>query len=73
MNLSKIKKGQSVKIDSIPENLALRLFSLGIREGDTAECISRTYLGPVVLRKAHAFNQVAINHKFAETIAVTVK
>lgn len=73
MNLNKVKTGQNIKIDFIPEDLALRLFSLGIKEGDTAECISRSYHGPVVLRKSHAFNQVAITHKFAESISVTVK
>jgi Fe2+ transport system protein FeoA len=73
MNLSQVKPGQSIKIDYIPEGLELRLFSLGIKAGDSAECISRSYYGPVVLRKDHAFNQVAITHKFAESISVTVK
>ncbi len=73
MNLNQVKAGQNIKIDFIPEDLELRLFSLGLKAGDTAECIARSYLGPVVLRKKHAFNQVAITHKFAENIAVTLK
>ncbi len=73
MNLNQVKPGQSIKIDFIPEDLEIRLFSLGIKTGDIAECISRSYCGPVVLRKDRAFNQVAITHRFAESISVTVK
>jgi|688.fasta_scaffold01462_18 Fe2+ transport system protein FeoA len=73
MNLNQVKPGQSIKIDFIPEDLELRLFSLGIKAGDSAECISRSYYGPVVLRKDRAFNQVAITHRLAENISVTVK
>ena len=43
MNLNQVKPGQSIKIDFIPEDLELRLFSLGIKAGDSAECISRSY------------------------------
>lgn len=73
MNLSQVRPGQDFIIQFIPENLELRLFSLGLKVGDAVACTSRNYKGPVVLRKKNSCNQLAINHNFAQSITVNVK
>ena len=71
MNLSEVKPGQKIKIKSVPEAIELRLHSLGIKVGDFVACISRNFLGPVVLQKQKNFNQIAINHSYASSISVS--
>ncbi|NQY80228.1 MAG: ferrous iron transport protein A [Candidatus Caenarcaniphilales bacterium] len=73
MNLNEVRPGQNFIIKFIPEDIELRLCSLGLRVGDIVSCISRNFRGPVVLRKKNSFSQLAINHNFAQSIAVNVK
>lgn len=72
MNLNQVKPGQSFTIEFIPEDIELRLCSLGLKVGDKVACISRNFRGPVVLRKKNSFSQLAINHNFARSISVNV-
>ncbi len=73
MNLSQVKPGQDFTIKFIPEDIELRLCSLGLRVGDMVACISRNFRGPVVLRKKNSYSQLAINYNFAQSISVNVK
>lgn len=69
--LIEAKKGQSVRIHSLPHGkLRAYFIRLGISEGDSVVCHERLPGGTVVLRKNR--QEVAIGHKLAGEILVVI-
>ncbi len=69
MTLDKVKKGQKVRIISIPDpNIRAQAIRFGIAEGETVICDEVVPAGPVVLRKNR--QQIAMGRRLAGTIVV---
>lgn len=69
MTLDKVKKGQKVRIISIPDpNIRSQAIRFGIAEGETVICDEVVPAGPVVLRKNR--QQIAMGRRLAGTIVV---
>jgi len=69
MTLDKAKRGQIIRIISIPhEPVRVQAIRFGISEGEVVECEEVLPAGPVVLRK---YNQeIAIGRKLARKIEI---
>jgi len=71
MVLAQVKKGQNLKILSIPNDLIrAQAIRLGIGEGSVVTCAEQIPAGPVVLRKNR--QEVAIGHGLAKEILVEI-
>ncbi len=71
VHLNTVKKGQWLKIQSIPEGeLHARFVRLGMHEGARLRCIERLPGGTIVLAKRR--QQLAIGHTLARQISVLI-
>ncbi len=69
MTLDKIKKGQSVKILSIPNRQVKdQAIRFGIAEGAVVEVQDVVPAGPIVLKKGH--QEIAFGRRLAKEISV---
>ncbi len=69
MNLEKVKRGQIIKIRSIPnEIIRAQALRFGIGEGTTVQCEEIIPAGPVILRKNR--QEIAIGRGLARLIKV---
>ncbi|WXR61828.1 ferrous iron transport protein A [Peptostreptococcaceae bacterium AGR-M142] len=69
MKLSSIKKGESVKIMSIPdENIRVQAIRIGLYEGAKLVCFEKIPSGPVILK--NRFQEIAIGRNLANSIVI---
>ncbi|KKM09173.1 iron transporter [Clostridiales bacterium PH28_bin88] len=69
MTLDKVKRGQWIKILSIPEaEVRAQAIRFGIMEGEVISCAEVVPSGPVILSKNK--QEIAIGRKLAERIQV---
>ncbi|TYO98042.1 FeoA family protein [Desulfallas thermosapovorans] len=71
MTLDKAKRGQHVKIISIPnENIRAQAIRFGIAEGEVVLCEEVLPAGPIVLRKNR--QEIAIGRGLANRITIAL-
>ncbi|MBM7854804.1 Fe2+ transport system protein FeoA [Desulfohalotomaculum tongense] len=69
MTLDTVKRGQSFRIVSIPDNgVRAQAIRFGIAEGEVVTCDEVIPAGPIVLRKKR--QQIAVGRKLAAGIIV---
>ncbi|MBO8137622.1 MAG: ferrous iron transport protein A [Desulfotomaculum sp.] len=69
MTLDTVKRGQSCRIVSIPDNgVRAQAIRFGISEGEIVVCDEVIPAGPIVLRKRR--QQIALGRKLAASIIV---
>ena len=69
MTLDRVKKGQIIKIISIPDpDVRAQAIRFGIAEGAVVTCDEVVPAGPVVLRKNR--QQIAMGRRLAGTIVI---
>jgi len=72
MNLAEVKKGQTVKILSIPdEQVRSQAIRLGIGQGSLVTCQEIIPAGPVILKKNR--QEIAVGRGLAQVITVEPK
>ncbi|MDF9407655.1 MAG: FeoA domain protein [Pelotomaculum sp. PtaB.Bin013] len=71
MTLDRVKRGQSFKITSIPnEVVRVQAIRFGIAEGETVSCEEVVPAGPIVIRKNK--QQIALGRGLARQIGVVM-
>ncbi|MCL6479916.1 MAG: ferrous iron transport protein A [Peptococcaceae bacterium] len=72
MTLDRVKRGQSIKIMSIPNELVrAQAIRFGIAEGEVVSCEEVVPAGPIVIRKNK--QQIALGRGLARQIGVVLE
>ncbi|PKM79378.1 MAG: ferrous iron transport protein A [Firmicutes bacterium HGW-Firmicutes-13] len=70
MTLDKVKKGQSFKVVSIPDDIIrVQAIRFGIAEGETLICEEIIPAGPIVVRKNR--QEIALGRNLCRTINIS--
>ncbi len=71
ISLSKVKKGNIVRIITLPDGLArTQLIRLGIVEGDLVKCLEHLPGGTIVIQKKR--QEIALGSKLSHKIIVII-